>query len=513
MGGKVRRSKIIAISLLLIAFFFTGGCGKTDKALRFELEKMLTQADRLQDRLTAKGAGISDENLKQLIDSYSAIATKAGSPTNNMQVSGASDDKKQVWAIASLADTRIGTLYYNKRLYDKAYDFFKIVYDSPATTAIQRNAVLSYMANSMDKSGDYGNAAELYDSLATGYVSLIDPKHPNMDALEAPIKAADMWGKSGDELKFNASMDKARSYYQSLTDKYKGTLTEPTAIGKIAATYLQQQRYPEAIEVLRGVKDDTTGQTGPVVMLMIGDIYMKNLKDYPSAEKTYRQFINTYPNNIEIGAAELGLGLSLFEQKKYIEARKAVEGIEKLPKAKPQVVVQALFLVALCFDHEDKWELAKGQLEYIQSSFAGTNESFDAGLNIIDHYRKRGLSDIQNNSFDNFVDYVNKYIKQNNSDAVAVARALGYLVKAYTENNDLSKAAEQLSLVHDQYPQLPEGKLAPLRLSDMYENSLFDTTKAISWLKIFVKENPDAVDLDKIKSHIQQLESLTVKPN
>jgi tetratricopeptide (TPR) repeat protein len=365
------------------------------------------------------------------------------------------------------------------------------------------------MANIMEKMSRYSEAAQLYDTLAAGYVAIIVPQNPNMDALEAPIKAANMWEKAGSIEKSNSSMEKARQYYSLLADKYKGTLMEPAAIGKIAATYIQQQRYPEAIDIMKSVKDDTTGQISPGVLLMIADIYMKYLKDYASAEKTYGDFIRIYPDNQDLGAAKLGIGLSLFEQMKYREARKAVEDIEKMPKAKPQVIVQSIYLTAMCFDHEDKWELAKGQLEYVQSSFAGTNESFDAGLYIVNHYRVHGLPDIKQKEFDNLVAYINKFINMNNSDIVSISRAMGYLVRAYSENNQMDKAAEQLTLLHDRFPQLPEGKFAPLRLSDIYENSLFDSAKAINWLRIFLNENPDAGDKDKVTAHIEELEAKT----
>jgi tetratricopeptide (TPR) repeat protein len=471
------------------------------------MERMLSEADRLQDRLLLKNRNLTEAEQQQLVDAYSAIAAKATPPPNSSEAQSASDDKKQTWAIGSLALTRIGILYLNNEKSEKAYESFKAVFDNPATTAVQKNAVTSYMANIMEKMSRYSDAAMLYDTLATGYIPIIVPQNPNMDALEAPIKAANMWDKAGNPEKSNSSMESARKYYSLLAEKYKGTLMEPAAIGKIAATYIQQQRYTEAIDIMKSVKDDSSGQISPGVLLMIGDLYMKYLKDYTSAERIYRDFVQLYPDNQDLGTAKLGVGLSLFEQTKYREARKAVEDIEKMPKAKPQVIVQSIYLIAMCFDHEDKWELAKGQLEYIQSSFAGTNESFDAGLYLVNHYRTRGLPDIKQKEFNDQVEYINKFINMNNSDISSVSRAMGYLVRAYSENNQMDKATEQLILLHDRYPQLPEGKFAPLRLSDIYENVLFDSAKAVNWLKIFLNDNPDAGDRDKVKAHIEELEA------
>jgi tetratricopeptide (TPR) repeat protein len=170
-------------------------------------------------------------------------------------------------------------------------------------------------------------------------------------------------------------------------------------------------------------------------------------------------------------------------------------------------VAQAFYLVALCYEKEDKWELAKIQFDIVRTSFVGTDHAFEAALHIPDYYRRRGLTEQANKSFEESVNYFNRYASENKSNPVAESRALGFLVRAYSENQDFVSAADQLALLHDRFPRLPEGKFAPLRLGDIYENTLCDTSKAVNWLKIFVDENPDAANIDDIKNHIQYLES------
>jgi TolA-binding protein len=501
----LKNYRIIAAAFLGMVMLL--GCAKTDIGKRYDMEKMLTNADRLQDQIKQKGKAVSDEDLKQIVDAYSRIAAMIEPPKNSTDVQQASQEKQQTWALASLANTRIGVLYLSLNMYDKAYDILKIIADSPATTPLQKNALLSYMALAQEKLKRYPEAAAIYDSLAQGYLSLVIPDSPNMDALDAPVKLAGMWAKSGNNDKYLAGMDKARDYYNGLVSKFKGTLTESAALGKIAATYIEQQNYPQAIATLRMVRPDSSGHSSPSILLMIADIYMNNLKSYPQAENTYREFVDNYPAHASLAAATLGIGLSLFEQGKYTAARKAVENLDNLPKADSKSVAEAIYLTGLCYEKEDKWELARGQFDIVQTSFPGSNEAFESALYVADHYRIDNQKDLTKKAFDQAVAYINKYVAQNPSDQIACSRALGYLVRAYIENGDLEKGAEQLAHIHELYPQLPEGKLAPLRIADIYENNLHNPAKAVTWLKTFVSENPDAPNLNDVKSHIETLEA------
>ncbi len=483
------------------------GCAKTDIGLRYDMEKMITKADRLQEQIKQKGNVISEDDLKQIVDAYSHIAAMVPPPNSISDIQLASKDKQQAWALASLANTRIGVLYMSLNMYDKAYDIFNIIADNPATTLIQKNALLSYMAVAQERLQHYPQAAAIYDSLAQGYLSLVSPENPNMDALDAPVQSASMWAKNGDNDKYLAGMDKARNYYSDLASKFKGTLTESAALGKIAASYIEQQNYPQAISTLRMVPPDTSGHTSPSILLMIADIYMNKLKSYPQAENTYREFVQYYPSNPSRATATLGIGLSLFEQGKYLAALKAVENLDKLPKADQKSVSEAIYLTGLCYEKEDKWELARGQFDVVQTSFPGTNEAFESALYVADHYRIDNQKELAQKAFDQAVAYINKFVDQSSSDQAACSRALGYLVRAYVENSNFDKAADQLAQIHERYFQYPEGKFAPLRIADIYENNLHDNARAITWLKTFVNENPDAPNLSDVKSHIATLEA------
>jgi TolA-binding protein len=494
------------IAFALVAFFI--GCGREgDIGLRFKMEKALTRADRLADQVRQKGKNISDEDLKILVGAYEEVTAMIPAPEDILEVQAAPQERQQAWALSSLAATRIGILYMERKSYEKGFDSFKSVYDNPATSALQKNAVTAYMALAMDKLRRFPEAAALYDTLAMNYLTVIVPNNPNMDALDAPMKAADIWKRAGDNVKYLAEMEKARDYYRELAENYRGTLMESAALGKSAAGYIEQQDYPRAIETLRKVPPDTSGHTSPAILLMIADIYMNDLKDYIRAEKTYREFVEFYPDHARTAAATLGIGLSLFGQGKYIPARKAVENIERMPRADQKNAAQANYLIALCYEKDDKWELAKGQFEVVEAAYPGSNEAFEASLYVTNHYRLEGNKDITLKEFNNAINSINDFVRKNVSSPLDCSRAMGYLVRAYTENGDMTRAAEQLELLHARYPQLPEGKLAPLRLADINENVLHDPEKAADWLKIFINENPDAENINDVRNHLNTLEN------
>jgi tetratricopeptide (TPR) repeat protein len=471
------------------------------------MERLLVQADRLHEQLKVQGSEITEADLDKMVEAYDKVVEKAP-PLNSMtDIQSASEDLKQAWAIRSLAVTRIGSLYLEHRNYDKAYENFKLVSEFPTTNAQQKNAVISYMAVAMEKSGRFQEASALYDSLAAGYLIILTPENPNMDALDAPIKSADMWARLGNRVEHARKLAEAENFYKALIIKYKGTLMEAGAVGKLASAYLQQLRFIDAIDILKTVRDDSTGFVSPGVQMTIADIFMNRLMDHRSAEIAYRDCLSHYPGDDKAPSAQLGLGLALFEQTKYPEARRAVQGVEKIPRVQQKIVAQAYFLTALCYEKEDKWEIAKGQFDIVRTSFIGTEQSFEAALHIPNYYRRRGMTDLEQKAFESAVQFIKSYAEENSANPLAESRALGYLVRAYTEKEDYPASVDQLVILHDRFPQFPEGKLAPLRLGEIYETVLGDTTKAIGWLKIFVNENPDANNIAQIKAHIQDLET------
>ena len=506
------RRFLILLTVTICSSVALDSCGrKTDTAIRFEMEKMMTEADRLSRELLIKGPSLSEDDLNTLVEAYNAITLKISPPQDSLEVADASDAKKEVWALASLANTRIGVLYLDHKMYDKALSHFETVINNHATSELQKNAVINYMARTKEKAKRFLEAAASYDSLANGYRRIAVPERPNLDALGAPIKAAEMWLMAGDRREFDERMESARTYYRDLIQEYPDSPLESAAIGKLAASYIKQGRFTEAVEVLESTRDENTGLISPTILMRIADIYMNNLKDFRKAEQTYREFISSYPGDKQLGSAYLGLGLSLFERGKFAESRRAVGNIERLPQADQRIVLEANYLIALCYDNEGKWELSKGQLDYIQGSFPGTDKAFEAALYIANRYRSKGQTELARKAYDDAEDYISRYADQTGGNVVSVSRAMGYLVRCYIEQEDYDRAAQTLMQLYQSFPQLPEGRFAPLKLADLYENAIFDTARALYWLRAFVDSNPENDNLEAVKARIRKLEAATGK--
>ncbi|NLI16839.1 MAG: tetratricopeptide repeat protein [candidate division Zixibacteria bacterium] len=500
----MKRFAIMTLMATILAIGF--GCEKkTDLALRYEMEKALAKADRLSDKIYSQNKRPSDAEFSEIIENYQTVVKMIKQASNVSEVEKASADKRQAWAIADLARTRIGIMYSDRGLYDKAFESFKSAVDDPAISKIQKNAVQNYMASAKEKLRQYPEAASIYYDEGKGYLDIIVAQNPNMDALAAPIKAAQAWLKAGDKIKFDAYMDSARAIYRDIAAKYPKSPVKNAAVGKLAATYMLQDNYRQAIDILREAKDDSTNQIPPDVLLMIADIHLKNQKDYQSAEKTYREFIRMYPNERITPSAYLGLGLTLFEMGKYQQARETVKNIAEKAAAQKTVPIDANYLIALCLEKEGKWEQALGRFNLIQASFPGSEKAFEAALYIGNYYKTKGEQKLADESFRRAEEYISKYANPETSNEVMACKAMGYLVRCYTEAGNLPKAIEVLTELHEKHRGLPEGKLASLRLADLYENALHDNAKAAFWLDAFIQDNPDADNIAEVISHRKAL--------
>lgn len=479
---------------------------KTDLAIRYDMEKNLNEADRLQEQFAIKGDQLSDTELNQLIVKYLEVAEMAKLPSESAQVENADEELKHTWELAMLSYTRVGALYYDHRkMYDKSYDYFEKIIDTPASRPIQKGAALNYMASCREKSGRYKEAATIYKSLADNYPEYIIPDNPNIDALNAPIKVAEMWQIVDGDKKYFEKLETARKYYNKLLPKYPGSPFEAALMGKIVGTYLRENRFNEAVNLLEDTKNDSTGLLSPRVMMILADIYIKNIHDFRKAEKVYRKFLKHYSDNNTAGQMTMGLGLSLYEQGKFSRARKAVKDIEKVTGVRKSSISEAYFLTALCYEKEGTWARALNQFNLIQATFAGTEKAFEAGLYVANYYRSNGKTKLANSKFQETIDYIIKYTNPETSNPLLAARAFGYLARTYTEMGNLDKTIETMETVFKQYPRSPEGRLAPLRIADLYENEKKDYQEAAIWLRTFIDENPGAGDTVKIAAHIQTL--------
>ncbi|MCD6162746.1 MAG: tetratricopeptide repeat protein [candidate division Zixibacteria bacterium] len=501
----------VVLSASLLSLLLT--CSKkSDMTIRYEMEKKLDEIEHLKSQMSIKGQQLSDSNLNSLVKEYESVAKMTSLPGNAADTLTANEELKKSWHLTLAAYTNIGILYRFVKDYDKAYEYFKIVAKSCASSPIERMASIFNMAKCREQTRKYVEASALYDTLAILYMPNAKPLNPNMDALDAPIRSAEMWQKIGDINKYNEKLEQGRNYFISFRDKFTGTPLENIILGKIAATYLHQKKYSQAIEIMQSAKavgdslGNNAGQTPPHLLMMIADVYMKNMKQFKNAEKTYRKFIKIYPQHDKLASAYLGLGLSLYQQGKYAKARKVFRNIEDMPKATAKTAAEAYYAIALCYEKEGYWEKAIGQFNVVQAAFPGSDKAFEAGLYMASYYKNKGEKKLANKTFNETELYIKRYANSETNTPMQIARAMGYLVKCYTEREDFNKAIETLTQVYNKYPQLPEGKLAPLRIADLYESILKEPNKAAQWLKIFLEANPDDEKYMQIMAHIKKLE-------
>jgi len=496
------------LSSILSVFLFIIACDvKDDLAVRYKAEQLLSKADRLKEQLFVKGTDYSNDDFSRLKEAYGMAINTVDLPESQAEIEVASEETKQAWAVALLANTRIASLYLDRRDYDSAFVYYEKVAVNPAVDSLQRNVVYRHMAYVREKSGNFEDAMALYDSVSTGYIKLLNPARPEMEAISAPIKKAEMYRYVGDNQRFSKELENARTYYRRIIDDYPGSNIAEISLGKIAASHLLQGQYNEALKILKSVGRDEKGRLKPGTLLLISDIYMNNLKDYISAEKYYKEFLKLYPDHLDKAKALLGLGLSLYENARYEMARDAVKEVEKVPGVSEQIVAQAYYLIALCYEAEDNWQLAEGQLELIKAMFPGNRVAFDAALYIVAHYRSKGKKSNTEREFNEAVDYISRYVESTSLNPVAAAQAAGYLAKVYIENGDIEMAIEQLEKLYYKYPKTPDGLMAPLKIADLYENALNDNLNAAKWLNTFIKENPGGANIDKLKVHAENLKN------
>ena len=497
--------RLVIIFIFLIAAIAL--CGKkSDLAIRYEMEKMVYNAEQLRKQSTIKDSLLSDEALQSLVVAYQKIADYIPQAKDSFEVAQASEDKKQAWSLASLANIKIGLLYMDAKKYADAYAYFDKVANNPATTPAQLNGVMGYLALSKAKTLDYPEAARFYANYADGYLYIIDPQNPDLNAMEAYLRSAEALKHAGDSSAVAAQFDEARAYYRLIIGKYPDTPAAYLAFGKIIASYLKQARYNDAIKLIETQKERNSNLFEPELLLMMADIYANDFKNSQKAAEAYSEFIKTYPDYDQLASARLGLGLMLFKMQKYADARKAVENIETLPKVKPGQVADSYYLTARCYENENRWEKALNQFDLLVATFPGSAKAYEAKLYMANYYKQKKQTNLATRSFQDAEDYIAKFADPQTGGPTIISQSMYYTAKCYEMQGQYDKAVAQLDSLYHKYPNQSYGQLALLHSADIYETNLNDKARAMDVLNSFIRVYPDANNYDEVVARIQTLQ-------
>ena len=218
------------------------------------------------------------------------------------------------------------------------------------------------------------------------------------------------------------------------------------------------------------------------------------LGEYANAQKYQSAFLKTAAaSNPNRALGHYNLGYSLFQQKKYAEARPNFENAAKAGKLEPSLVADAYNRAGDCLYYTKQYAAAEGCYDKAYNTNAST--AGDYAL-----YQKAIMQGLVKN-YSSKIDVINTLLKQYPSSAWA-SSALLEKANTYVLLNDTKSAEKAYLQIINDYPATAEARKGLLQLA-INEHNMGNDTKAITTYKQVISEYPTseeaAVAADDLK--------------
>ncbi len=206
----------------------------------------------------------------------------------------------------------------------------------------------------------------------------------------------------------------------------------------LAQSYFFKNRFSEALSLFNGLEG--VYENKEILLFWQGEVYLK-LNDPAQAQKKYQELINSYPESAYLPQAYYSYGWSLFDQKKYSEAKAIFETlVNKFPKH--QLSEDALLKVAQCFYNMGEYQKALARFIRYLTKYPQSEHQLDAYLNVADTYYYM-------EDFENAKNYYDKAIKSSDPKQVLTAytgKIWSFLkLKRFIEADKVLKEAQDFS--------------------------------------------------------------------
>ena len=494
---------ITLISLLAIS------CSRTEMDRQFAMERAIDQVNREKQQFYLTGGDLDSNEYEILINAFTDItAMVEPPPDDSAAIERAPKPLQASWQMAGLAYYNLGLLNVEMEKYEEAYDYFDQLIKHYGFKPHQVQNAIFMQALARYKQNRYREAVLLYNAVSRYYLGFARPENnPNLDAMDSPLTAARILRGIDDKGQFDNQLKQAVDFYWGVLESYQGTPLGNAAIGKLASAFLLGDLADSAVVVLSEVKDPETGRIPPLVLFNIANIQRNYLNDFAGAEKSYRNFMEYYPEHPLSATVQFGVAASLFADRKYQSARDEVAIVETMRGVSEEILSEAGFLKALSYQLEDNWPRAKGEFDYIRTNFPISQRGMETSLHIAEYYQSKGDSKLAAESFREAERDYRRLIDVYSARGDVISRALSFLANSLSQQQRWEETVDILKQLASRYPDTQEGYSAGPAAADILSLKLNKPLEAAALLRVFAKNYPESKDIPAIIAYADSLEA------
>jgi tetratricopeptide (TPR) repeat protein len=497
--------------LIVFLIFAVFSCSESDLKRQFAMEKAINDVNKLKERYNFSDGGLNEQESAELKEIFESITDMAPvPPRDSAALENSPEPLKISWQLAGLAYYNLGLLSMESEDYQAAHEYFGTLVDRYGFKQHQVRRAVFMQALALYKMDRYAEAIILYNRVAQDYALAPEPlKNPNLDVLDSPLLAAKIYRDVKSRNEFKNQISSAIDYYIDIISVYDGTPLADAAIGKLASAFLLGDLADSAVAVLEAITDPETGKVPALIRFNIGSIQQNNLRDYGAAERTYRIFIEDYPDDRLAISAQMGIGISLYYQKNYDRARYELSLLDDYPYVPSMLIAEARYLTAVCFEEEGKWDRALGEYDFVWANHAATQRGIGIPLRIAEYYLKGGKEELATQSFAEAEKDYEKLADTYAARPDIASSAMGYLIRCYVLQEKWEEAVEELKTMFIKYPKTSSGYSALPLAADILAKKLNRPSEALELLRQYLDKYPGSPVQDQISALADSLDSLS----
>lgn len=475
------------------------------------MEKAINDVNKLKEQFYFSDGGLNDSERAELREAFESITEMVSVPPDDSSAIANSPEALQLsWQLAGLAYYNLGLLEMEMENYDEAFENLSTLVNRYGFRRHQVQRAIFMQALARYKQKRYPEAIVLYNLVAQDYAEMPEPIYnPNLDVLESPLLAAKIYREADEKRRFREQTADAIDYYFHIITAYEGTPLADAAVGKLASALLLGDLADSAIAALSSVKNPDTGKIPPLVLLNIGTIQERNLKDYKAAEKTFREFIANYPDNRLAVSARMGIGIVLYHQREYEKARYEFSLLDKMPNVPVGLIADAHYLTAVCFEEEGKWNRALGEYDFVWVNHGTTKKGMAIPLHIAEYYLRGGKTDLAGQSFSEAERDYRKMADTYTARPAIAASATAYLIRCKILQEKWEESVEILKTLALKYPGTAEGHSALPQAADILASKLGRRSEAANLLRQYMEKYPGSPARGRIAAYADSLDKLS----
>jgi len=461
-------------------------------------EKMYFKAGEVQRDILSNHNIAGAEDYKKAENAYRKIINKFSSKSEN------SIEIKKIVQKCWLA---LAELMLLQRKYEGAIELYsEMIEKSPADRALCGTAQYS-MATCLGKINRVDEAIEAYKLVIEKYPPVFDDNVlPNLKILQIPILIARLYKKVGKIYLVNTQYEDAKKYYEGVISTWPYTPIALAAENQVAMIYGDQENWEKSVEILNDIIVKYPEMKGLLnIMFSLGNIYFHQLGRPEKATNLYKQVINNYSENQELGKVYLALGRAYSALKYYEKARELLRYVLEKYRKDYNTCLQAQLIIAKSYELENNWAKALNEYQWAIESYPRSLQALDLPIYIADYYRDHGKEHLAKTAYESAIKKYKQAVGQfPDSDFAKIAYK--YLATSYMKLEKWPEACETLNALLKL--KLPVAKYvdAYLTLGSLYEKKMKYDQKAIEVYTDLLQKFPKISIAQSITARVAALQ-------